>query len=360
MVSNREIGSLAAVVLLATACSSEGGGSQADGSGGGGGEGAATGPGPRGTLQGPPVNPVGGFTIELPAFELAPGEEKTPCWISSLDVEGPSMFINAAALRTGPGMHHGNVTTRPATASDVGIRECGPEDPGGFGGEAADILAGGAVLFGSSTQFTGEEWRRFPDGMAYRVKAGFEIVFRMHYLNTTPEPLVVQPEYEWYTIAEEDLVEELAPFAWMLTNFEIPPRTLHEEVSECVFEEPWTIVNAMPHMHALGTRFWVGHSGGPKDGEIFLESDGYDPDEGVIFQWDPGVGMSQSDGAFWGCEWDNTFDKPIVEGIGDNEMCILFGYGYPAGSAYSALAGAGAGCAAIRGPSPDGATGPQF
>ena len=30
--------------------------------------------------------------------------------------------------------------------------------------EANDVLDGGAVLFGSSTQISGEEWQSFPDG----------------------------------------------------------------------------------------------------------------------------------------------------------------------------------------------------
>ena len=48
--------------------------------------------------------------------------------------------------------------------------------------------------------------------------------------------------------------------------------------------------------------------------------------------------LGQGQGAWFECAWHNTFDKTITYGLGDNEMCILFGYAYPPAAAYSALA----------------------
>src|SRR5215472_18793458 len=77
--------------------------------------------------QGPPANVVGGFSIQLPSYTLKPGEETLPCWIFPLDVQGPSLMVGGAQLVTQAGMHHGNVTTRPATGT--GIRPCPANDP---------------------------------------------------------------------------------------------------------------------------------------------------------------------------------------------------------------------------------------
>ncbi len=291
-----------------------------------------------GTLpeQAPPENAVGGFSVELPVTTLAPGEELEPCWIFPLEVEGPSRFVAAAQLTTGEGLHHGNITTRKKTGD--GIRDC-TNDPNGSiaGGEAEDIINGGAVLFGSSTQLVGSEWHRFPDGKAYRIKDGYEIVARMHYLNSSAKPVTVAPKYRWYTIPEEDVVDEIAPFAWVLTDFEIPPKSEHTISTECWLYEQMKIVDAMPHMHALGDRFLVNYVGGQRDGEAFLDDQGFD-EASDIYSFDPAVDLGQGDGVRFGCTWKNTFDKPIHEGIGDNEMCILFGYAYPAAQAFSALA----------------------
>src|SRR5262245_6295913 len=103
----------------------------------------------------PPPGAVGGFAISLPEATLAPGEEKQPCYIFPLSVEGPSLIVGGATLEVGPGMHHGNITARKKTGE--GMRKCEDDPPGGFGGEAIDVAQGGAVLFGSSTQVSGEE-----------------------------------------------------------------------------------------------------------------------------------------------------------------------------------------------------------
>jgi hypothetical protein len=297
--------------------------------------------------QGPPPNAVGGFSIQLETTTLAPGEETTPCFLFPLELSGPSRFINGAVLRTGKGLHHGNITTRPKTGE--GIRACDTDAIDGS--EALDIASGGAVLFGSSTQVEGEEWRRFPNNMAYRIKDDFEVVARMHYLNTTAEPLDVAPSYEWFTIPEADVSEELAPIFWAIGGWEIPPKSEYTVSADCQFYEPTKIVEAMPHMHKLGTHFGANVVGGPNDGLVFLDQKGYDPD-GAIRAFDPPVDFTGADGVHFSCTWNNTFDKVIVEGIGDNEMCMLFGYAYPPSAAFSAFATTTGQCVEVLPPDP--------
>ncbi|MSP25844.1 MAG: hypothetical protein EXR75_11930 [Myxococcales bacterium] len=286
--------------------------------------------------SGPPQDVVGGFAIAIPDEVLAPGVETHPCYIFPLELEGPSRIVGGGRLTTGPGMHHGNVTTRPKTGE--GLRPCGPEEGGQLQGEAIDVSKGGAVVFGSSTQFVGEEWSSFPDGMGYRIKEGFEIVARMHFVNTSSKEVTVSPRYDWFTIDETKVTQVLGPFAWALGGFELPPLSTSTAQASCPMLGPMHLVNVLPHMHALGTHFFAEHLGGPQDGERFLDSVGYDPDNGVMTQYTPAVDLSETERFVFGCTWQNTFDKSIVEGTGDNEMCILFGYGYPAENAYSATA----------------------
>ena len=300
--------------------------------------------------QSPPANVVGGFSVVLPDLVLQPGEEVTPCYIAPLEIVGPSRMVGGGVVNVGPGMHHGNVTARLKTGE--GLRPC-PEGEGGLvQGEAADILDGGAVLFGSSTQVEGTEWQSLPDGMAYPVREGSEIVARMHYLNTSAEPITIAPRYEWFTVDTAKVTHVLGPFVWVFNDFEIPPRSEHTVIGGCRIPEPMRLVNLLPHMHKLGTAFTAEFMGGPLDGRRFLDSQGYDPDNGVIVQYDPAVDLSQGEGVRFSCTWQNTFDKTIVEGYGDNEMCMLFGYSYPAESAYSAISSGENACAAIAAPSP--------
>jgi hypothetical protein len=289
--------------------------------------------------QRPPAFVVGGFSIDLASKALAPvavqpGKEEFPCYIFPLEVTGTSRIVGGGKLTPAAGMHHGNITTRPRTGD--GIRPCPADDPKQlFGGEAADILAGGSVLFASSTQIAKAEYRTFPDGMGFRLKEGFEIVARMHYLNTTPQPISVAPRYEWYTIDEAKLTREIFPFIWQLSSFSIPPRTDYTGTATCTFPKGMQVVNVLPHMHALGVAMDATYMGGPKDGQKFLASKGYDPGSGVQVGYDPALDLSGADGVRFGCTWKNNTDQTIVEGVGQNEMCMIFGYAWPQKFAYT-------------------------
>jgi hypothetical protein len=285
--------------------------------------------------QAPPNHVVGGFSIQLPPVTLAPGEEQFPCFIFPLDLQGPSHLIGGAQVQAPPGMHHGNVTSRPSTGT--GVRECPANDPSNaLGGEGTDVANGGTVLFASSTQHVGTEWLSLPEGMAFPVKDGFEIVTRMHYLNAGQESVTVAPTYQWYTVDESTVTTVLAPFIWIYSGFQIPPGATYTVEGDCNFPPGMKIVSLLPHMHALGTRFTAGFIGGALDGQLWLDSKGYDPVNGVMQVYDPPIDLSQGDGASFSCTWVNTTDQTIVEGVGQNEMCMLFGYGYPAATTYTA------------------------
>jgi hypothetical protein len=219
------------------------------------------------------------------------------------------------------------------------------------GSEAVDIVTGGAWLFASSTQVQGEEWQSFPPGHGFRVKADQEIVAHMHYLNTTASAVTLAPRYEWFTIDESKIVNVMSPFGYIFAGFEIPPMAKHTVTGNCTLPKSFSIVSLLPHMHALGEAFTASFLGGERDGERFLDSQGFDPDNGVQLQYDPAVDLSIADGISFSCTWDNTFDKTIVEGVGDNEMCMLFGYGYPADSVFMGVAVSDEQCATIAVPS---------
>ena len=295
-------------------------------------------------LAEPPPYTVGGFHIDLPKETLAPGEERNVCYLLPLEITGSSRIVGGGKVEVGQGMHHGNVTTQPSTGD--GVRACPPDMPGNLGSEAGDILDGGAVLFASSTQIVGTEWQSFPEGMGFPVRDTHEIVARMHYLNASAAPIDISPRYEWFTIDEAKVEQRLGPFVWVLTNFSIPPKSELTALAGCRIPEPMHVVNLLPHMHALGRGFTADFWGGELDGERFLDSPGYSS-EGVVEQYRPAIDLSQGEGVRFACTWKNTFDKTIVEGIGDNEMCMLFGYSYPYETTYSAYATGPDSCLAL-------------
>src|SRR5687767_6551466 len=95
-----------------------------------------------------PPNVVGGFSMAMPKVTLMPGEEKSYCFAAPINMTGSSFMVGGAVLRVGPGMHHGNVTTRPqrVTKPGGGVVACGPSTAGAIGGEGQDVIDGGSVL----------------------------------------------------------------------------------------------------------------------------------------------------------------------------------------------------------------------
>jgi hypothetical protein len=172
--------------------------------------------------------------------------------------------------------------------------------------------------------------------MAYAVKPGYQIVANMHYLNPTSETLYPKPKYQWYTIDPKALTQQLYPFAWELGTFSIPPQTQETFTGSCALSSAMHVVNVLPHMHRLGVGLDLAYLGGPLDGQKFLTSPGYDPDSTLQIQYTPAVDLGQGTGFSMSCSWDNTTDQTIVEGTGTNEMCIIFGYGWPETATYSA------------------------
>lgn len=64
----------------------------------------------------------------------------------------------------------------------------------------------------------------------------------------------------------------------------------HTAEPECWFHKPMKIVDAMPHMHALGTRFFAGFVRGQRDTELWLDDRGFD-EASDIYSYDPAVDL---------------------------------------------------------------------
>ena len=251
-------------------------------------------------------------------------------------MQGPSRLIGGASLVVGRGLHHGNITSRKKTGE--GVRPCsGGSDFGVIG----EVLDGGTVLFVSTTQHEGAEWQNFPPGNAFPLRADQEIVARMHYLNAGPEPLTVAPRYHWYTVDEKSVVHRLAPFVWDNREIAIPPGATVTASAECNFGQGMNVVSILPHMHRMGRGLTASYVGGAPANRPFFESKGFDPDKSLIQQFDPPIDLGRGDGVRFACTWSNVSDKPLEWGLGDNEMCMVFGYAWPPESAYSTTVSSG-------------------
>jgi Copper type II ascorbate-dependent monooxygenase, C-terminal domain len=273
-----------------------------------------------------PEPPKSGFRIIAPARALGPGEEIDTC-VSWPYPEIQNRVIYSARIYTTTGLHHSNLIAKPVNA-EAGLNpypDCHPGASDPFV-DLPEVIPD--VLFGNSTQLVGEETLTFPVGMGYVVDTTREMATNIHYLNSSTEPQVVEVAYDFYTMPLEKLEGEVAAFVLQVNDFLIPPHTTGVVGASCdVFGG--SVVSMLPHTHKLAEEFVVDLL--PYEGEplpVFREG-GYDL-ESDIHTFDPMLDLTEIDKIRYECTFNNTTDHDVVYGIGENEMCVLFGYVYPA------------------------------
>jgi hypothetical protein len=273
-----------------------------------------------------PPPPRSGFRLVAPPRVLAPGEEALFCLSWPIPAT-THHIVYAARLYTTPGLHHSNVITKPVDP------KLGPNPyPSCHPGAAdpfADLGAGVPdVLFANSTQIVGEETIVFPPGLGYRLDPAREIATSMHLLNPGAAPLRVEVAYDVFTMPASELSDEVAPFALSIASFSIPPHTEKTVGTTCkIFGGD--VVTLMPHTHRLARSFTVDLLGWDGHARRVLDVGALDGTS-EIRSYDPGLDLDDVATMRFSCLFDNTTDHEVHWGLGDNEMCTLFGYIWPA------------------------------
>lgn len=273
-----------------------------------------------------PDPPKRGFRLIAEPRTLAPGEEIETCIAWPFPKGLSSDILYAGHLYTTSGLHHSNVVTKPADA------ELGPQPypnchPGAYDpfGDLPDTIAD--VLFANSTQVLGGETLALPPGVGFRVDRTRDIVTNIHFLNTSIEPVVIEVAYDLFAMQEEDLEHEAAPFAMQVNDFLIPPHSKQTIGSTCqVFGG--TLVSLMPHTHDLLEHMSVDIVHLDGESTRVYEKGAFDT-ESDIRVYNPSIVMKSTDSLRYACDFNNTTDHNVRYGIGENEMCVLFGYLYP-------------------------------
>jgi hypothetical protein len=273
-----------------------------------------------------PDPPKSGFRFIAPPRLMAPGEEWDGCLAWPIP-EITNKVVYSARLYTTPGLHHSNVVTKPVDP------ESGPQPyPGCRPGEGDPFSTIGDgipdVLFANSTQIVGTEDIVFDAGMGYRLDTTREITTSIHFLNTTTEPQVVEVAYDVFTAPETELVTEVAPFVLDIMDFTVPPHAKARVEATCpVFGG--NIVTLMPHTHDLIETFSVDLLGEDGSETRVMTQDGYDTGSDIE-RFAPPISLEGKTDLHFACDFENPYDKAVHYGIGTDEMCILFGYVYPA------------------------------
>jgi len=249
-------------------------------------------------------------------------------WTLDNDTE---LFVNAVELVQNEASHHSNWTFVPEDRFD-GPDGVWPCDERGYD-QLSAALAGG-VLYAQSTQ-AAKEVQKFPDGAVVRIPARARVIGDVHLLNPTDNPISGRAEMTLYSLDASAVRVRLAPFHMTYDGLDIPPRSTSRFTGECDLSDSFdsavgtplemTLYYALPHTHALGTRFFFEVVGGPDDRRSLLDVDGFNSEaRGRLY--DPPLDLDGATGLRFGCEFENPRDESVGWGFGDQEMCEMLGF----------------------------------
>lgn len=279
-----------------------------------------------------PDPPKSGFRLVVPPIDLEPGAEIEDCraWAYP-NIKHKNVY--AARLYTNGSLHHSNMYGSAIAASGASpYPACSREQMEAFNVPNLENIID--VLFANSTQIDGGEQIVFKPGMAFKLTTeGREVTTNIHWLNASSQPARSEIVYDFFTMADELVEEELAPLMFQNHGFELPARSQGKIVTTCEIGGTGYIATVMPHTHKRAVAFEAELVRPDGSAEQFFHDEGFDG-ESEITVFDQPVSLEGFSRIRHTCTVNNDLDRPIVWGFGENEMCTLFGYMYPPEAQY--------------------------
>jgi hypothetical protein len=167
-----------------------------------------------------------------------------------------------------------------------------------------------------------------PDGVAYRVPAGKQLVLDMHLFDPSDTPISTTLTVSLTGIAESE-VKSIAQLVEAGTlQISLPPNQATTITGKCTLAKDVSLFGVLPHMHALGTSFKA--SVGSGSTPAMLYNDAFLGEAQKFQRFDP-VAMPAGTPLNVECDYVNTTGATVLYGSSaKDEMCFAISYYYPA------------------------------
>jgi hypothetical protein len=242
-------------------------------------------------------------------WSMPPGEEGYVCARTTVE---ESMYVSAFETINPPGTHHTLLTIGEADGQPDGVTPCNA---------AVNKLRS---VTGSGV---GTDPLTFPEGVAFHIEKGMQLLLNLHLFNTGDEILTGVSGTRVKRIPEAD-VEHVAEGVLAGTiALDLPAGQTTEHVGHCTMTSDTTIFAIAPHMHQLGIHEKV--FGESAAGETKLFDAPYSFDEQSYVAVAP-LTLAKGDRVRVECTHRNTTGADV--GFGDSslaEMCFAGLYLYP-------------------------------
>lgn len=276
-----------------------------------------------------PDAPRSGFRLVMPSISMPAYSEYSYC-IAWPIPEMVNRHVYTVAIRSTEGLHHGNMFAFPIDPEKPNpYPSCNASaDQMDLIGSFVKTLEFPTVLAANSTQLIGDEHIAFPPGHAFKLKPGYEAMVDMHLLNPTDEEIVVEVVYDFYTMPEDRLEHEVNAFIFDYSKFNLPAGQRKSLSTTCDMNGG-EVVALAPHMHQWGEAFDVNLHDGSGGMENVFHREGVNMAESDITFFDPKVNLQPWKALEYQCHFYNDLDHDMGVGIGENEMCFLYGFMTP-------------------------------
>ncbi len=271
-----------------------------------------------------PVPAAGGLQWVLPDAVIPAGTDSTRCFVDTYD--GVDIGVNNIATYQAEGYGHhllfwtGEVD--PDLYPDGSVFDC--SDPTTMSGWLplfivhADRVENGAVVAVAD----------LPDGMATALDEGTRLVIQTHYLNASPDPILVRDVVNFEVVPEDEVEVWAAAWGHGVTDMPVPPGE-STITFDCTWSQDVNLLWTFGHMHQRGTALSLDHTT-PTGTTRLYDVPEWDPeyrDTPPLVSWDmPGHPVAAGDVFTTTCSWFNEEDTELNY---PDEMCATAGLAWP-------------------------------
>jgi hypothetical protein len=160
-----------------------------------------------------------------------------------------------------------------------------------------------------------------PEGSAFKIHKGSQLLIQLHLLNSGKEPLTGKGRLVMHKNTSPDLVGA-GIYGFGTQKVALPAQQVTTIKNDCVTEKDVHIFSGFPHMHTLGKKmsFWTGKDEASLTKQFSVDSWSFGEQQIYPLKLDlPKGTMTRVT-----CEYDNTTPKEVTFGEStSNEMCYF-------------------------------------
>ena len=260
-----------------------------------------------------------GFQLSF-SYTVAPASEAWICDIVTLPNPGTIANVNRVEVQQTPGTHH-------LTLSTLGLVPGNSPFPPGrydcnelYGNQS--LMEDQIMFFGN--QGTAEDEMILPSGVAATLPGGLDVIYEMHYVNATQEPVELYSYINAWTISDGEVDDGIWGGSVRDEHINIPAgASSHTEWTRCAMNRDVDVLFLASHMHELGVEFTIRRwDGGAEAGEIMYSNNDWHVPK--IVQYEPPLVVPKGQGFEFACTWTNPSNEMINYGsTATDEMCNM-------------------------------------